>query len=265
MRSTGVSVGDGVLEVLDLGAGEPALFIQTGLTADELLPLAADQALDSYRRLVLHRRGYAGSSPAVHPSSIAREAADCVAVLDSLGLAQVQVVGFSYSGAVALQLAADRPDRVAGLTLIESPPTQTTYRDEFVAVVNDLLAIRRKDGVAAALNATLDMLGTPEWWAALDPHVPDAREQMRADAATFFDGDLPALVAWEPDDLATRITCPVMYVGGDGSGPWWEAARAQVLEWFPTSESVVIAGADHGLAAIHATEVAVALRRFWNR
>lgn len=263
MRSTGVAVGDGVLEMVDLGAGQPALFIQTGLTADELLPLAADPALEGYRRIVLHRRGYAGSSPAVLPSSIASDAADCAALLDALGLDQVQVVGFSYSGAVALQLAADYPDRVLGLTVIESPPVLTRYREEFLSVIERLLALRRDEGVAAALDATWEMLATREWWSALDPHVPDARAQMRADAATFYDADLPALVAWRPDSLEERISCPVLYVGGDCSGPWWEAERARVLRAFPEADDVVLAGADHGLAAIRAPEVARALKQFW--
>jgi len=264
MRSAGVSVGDGVLEVRDLGAGDPALFIQTGLTADELLPLAADPALDGYRRIVLHRRGYSGSSAAVLPTTIAGEAVDCARLLDALGLNRVQVVGYSYSGAVALQLAADHADRVSGLVLIEPPPTITDLRDDFVATVEGLLTIRRDSGVAAALDAFFAMLGTPEWWTGLEAHAPEARAQMRADAATFFDGDLPALLAWEVRDTPARVACPVLSVGAEGSGPWWEAVRAQLRDWFPEADEVVVAGADHGLAVTHAPEVAEALRRFWN-
>jgi pimeloyl-ACP methyl ester carboxylesterase len=265
MRSTGVSVGDGVLEVLDFGAGDPALFIQTGLTADELLPLAAHPALDGCRRLVLHRRGYAGSSPAVVPTSIAGDVSDCVRLLDALGIERVQVVGYSYSGAVGLQLAADHPSRVTGLALVEPPPTVTTFRDEFAATVESLLAVRRASGVPAALNAFWDLLGTASWWAALEEHVPDARAQMRADAATFFDGDLPALLAWQIGDLVSGVECPILYVGGDASGPWWEAVRKQVLDWFPEADDVLLGGADHGLAVTHAADIAVALQRFWNR
>jgi hypothetical protein len=55
---------DVTLEAHDLGTGEPVVFIQTALIADELLPLARELALaDGFRRIVYHRRGYVGSSP----------------------------------------------------------------------------------------------------------------------------------------------------------------------------------------------------------
>ncbi|MQA06166.1 MAG: hypothetical protein GEV07_26765 [Streptosporangiales bacterium] len=56
---------DGVeLEVPDWGAGDPIVFIQTALTADESRPLAEEDAFrDSYRKVLYHRRGYAGSAP----------------------------------------------------------------------------------------------------------------------------------------------------------------------------------------------------------
>jgi len=36
------------------------VFIQTALTADELRPLATNPSLDDYRKILYHRRGYAG-------------------------------------------------------------------------------------------------------------------------------------------------------------------------------------------------------------
>lgn len=251
------------LEVLDLGDGDPVLMVQTGLTADELLPLARQPDLAAFRRLVLHRRGYAGSAPPHAGASIATEAADCVGLLDDLGLDRAHVLGYSYSAAVALELAATFPERVASLLLVEPPPTVTGYRAEFVTVNEQLFAARREHGVEAALDAFLAMLAPPEWWAALEPHAPDAREQVRRDAATFFDVDLPALLAWEFGDAdAARVTCPVLHVGGDASGPWWAAVRRQVLAWFPGAGDVVVPGADHGLAVTHAAAVAAGVRRF---
>lgn len=244
------------LEVHDLGDGDPVLLVQTGLTADELLPLARCPSLTGWRRLLPHRRGYAGSGPAAPydfpAGSIAGEAADCVAVLDRLGLPRAHVVGYSYSGAIALQLAADRPDLVHSIALVEPPPTITVFADEFRAVNEGLFAVRRAQGVAAALDAFLQLL----------PGEVD--EQVRADAATFFDHDLPALLAWRfTADDAERVVCPVLHVGASESGPWWAAVREQVLGWFPEASDVVVHGADHGLVVTHAEEVAAALATFW--
>lgn len=244
------------LEVHDLGDGDPVLLVQTGLTADELLPLARCPSLDGWRRVLPHRRGYAGSGPAAPydspDGSIAGEAGDCVAVLDALGLERAHVVGYSYSGAIALQLAADHPSRVRSLALVEPPPTITAYADEFRAVNEQLFAVRHEEGVAAALDAFLTLL----------PGEVD--EQTRADAATFFDHDLPALLAWRFDDSdAARVACPVLHVHGTGSGPWWAAVREQVLAWFPAADDVQVEGADHGLVVTHPAEIAAALATFW--
>lgn len=250
------------LEVHCLGAGAPPLLlVQSGLTADELLPLARQPVLDGCERLVPHRRGYAGSSPVALPHRIAADVADCLALLDERGHERAHVLGYSYSGAVALQLAADHPDRVAGLVLVEPPPTLAPeVREEFVATVAGLLAVRRESGVAAAIGAFWAMLGTPAWWAALDAQVPGARDQMRRDAASFLDADLPALLAWSFADAdAARVRCPVLHVGADGSGPWWAAVRRRVRAWFPGAADVVVTGADHGLVLTHAAEVAAAI------
>ena len=251
------------LGVHDLGDGVPLLMVQTGLTADELLPLALQPDLAGHRRLVLHRRGYAGSPPPHPVPSIATDADDCVVLLDELGLDRAHVLGYSYSAAVALDLAAAHPDRVASLVLLEPPPSVSEHRAAFLEVVSDLLELRREQGVEAALDAFLAMQAPPEWWAALEPVVPDARAQVRRDAATFLGADLPALLAWTFTAVdAAQVRCPVLHVGGDASGPWWAAVRRQVLAWFPDAADVVVAGADHGLAVSHAAAVAAAVGRF---
>ncbi|MBM0128254.1 alpha/beta fold hydrolase [Pimelobacter simplex] len=251
------------LEVHDLGDGVPLLMIQTGLTADELLPLALQPDLADRRRLVLHRRGYAGSAPRHATPSIAADAGDCVELLDDLGLDRAHVLGYSYSAAVALDLAVAHADRVASLVLVEPPPSVAEHRSEFLSVVADLVAVRQEQGVPAALEAFLGMQAPAHWWAALEPVVPDARAQVARDAATFLDGDLPALQAWSFTDAdAARVACPVLHVGGGASGPWWDAVRRQVLAWFPGAGDVVVPGADHGLAVTHAAAVAAGIRRF---
>ena len=74
-----VRVPDGELEVAESGSGEPAIFVQTALTADELRP-RANELPNDYRTILYHRRGYAGSSAVTGPV-IARDAADCKALL----------------------------------------------------------------------------------------------------------------------------------------------------------------------------------------
>jgi pimeloyl-ACP methyl ester carboxylesterase len=45
-----------------------------------------------------------------HPVTACRDATDCRDLLMAMGLGAVHVVGYSYSGAVGLQLAVDAPE-----------------------------------------------------------------------------------------------------------------------------------------------------------
>lgn len=266
MKSRTVAVPGGSLEVLDWGSGEPVVFIQTALTADELRPVAVDTRLDGYRRILYYRHGYAGSSSVDGPGSITRDAADCAALLAALDIDRAHVVGLSFSGAIALQLASDTPSLAHSLTLIEPPPVHTPSSAEFRAANDRLIASRRDHGHQAALDEFLTMVIGPDWHQVTEEQLPGASGQMRHDTRTFFDVDLPALLAWQftPED-ASRIQCPVLYVGGSHSGPWFAEVRELVLGWLPHARDVVIEGADHSLALTHVLEIAETMAIFLRR
>jgi pimeloyl-ACP methyl ester carboxylesterase len=257
------SVGEAELEVTEWGSGEPLVFVQTALTADELLPVAGEDALGGYRKIVYHRRGYAGSSPAACPGSVPHDAADCARLLTALSIDRAHIVGFSYSGAVALELAATEPQRVSSLALIEPPPVHTASAVEFREANERLMQTRDERGPAEALDQFLSLVIGPGWRTTIEHWLPESSRQMERDAATFFDCDMPALLSWNfGSEDARRITCPVMHIGGADSGPWFAQVRELMLDWFPHADDVVIAGADHDLPLTHSADVARAIAGF---
>jgi pimeloyl-ACP methyl ester carboxylesterase len=262
-----VAVPGGELEVAEWGAGEPIVFIQTALTADELSPLASHPALaDGFHKILYHRRGYGVSSPVEGPGSIPRDAADCRDLLAAMGVGRAHIVGFSYSGAVGLQLAADAPGCTQSLTLIEPPPVHTPSASEFVATNERLVRTRQQRGARVALDEFLGMVIGPGWRDEVEGLVPGAARQMERDTVTFFDTDLPALLDWEYDALdARRISCPVLHIGGSDSGPWFAEVRALILTWLPNADDVVIDGAEHSLVLTHTPQAAEALATFVRR
>ena len=178
-RFSPVTLPDAVLEVDVRGSGEPVLLIQTALFADELEPLAG-LLRDRFRVVVMHRRGYAGSTPVHGPGSVVRDALDCRHLLDALGVARAHVVGGSYAGAVALELAATAPEQVQSLTLVEPPPVHTRWREEFLAVCADLVEHDRRHGSTAALDRFLLYLMGPDWRRDLDRLLPGRGGARRA-------------------------------------------------------------------------------------
>lgn len=262
-----VEVGGIELEVNDLGSGEPVVLVQTALTADELQPLAA-QLVDrnGFRTIVYHRRGYAGSAPVQGSGSVVRDAVDCRQLIEALELRMVHIVGYSYSGAVGLQLAVDAADYVHSLTLIEPPPVHVPSAAEFWAANARLVETRRSRGPITALEEFLTLVIGPEWRSEIEQRLPGAAAQMQRDTATFFDTDLPALLSWHFDaENARRVACPVLYIGGDDSGPWFAEVRDLVLSWFPQAENVLLAGADHSLTVTHTPQIADVLADFLSR
>ena len=262
-----VEVGGIELDVHDVGTGDPVVLVQTALTADELAPLAEHLvARGGYRAIVYHRRGYASSSPVQGPGSVVRDTADCRDLIDALGLGRVHIVGYSYSGAVGLQLAADAVEYVQTLTLIEPPPVHVPSSEEFRAANARLQEVRRARGPGTALEEFLALVIGPDWRTEVEQRLPGAAEQMQRDTTTFFDTDLPALLSWHFDaEDARRIKCPVLHISGSHSGPWFAEVRDLVLTWLPQTEDVLLTGADHSLVLTHTPQVAAALADFLGR
>src|ERR1700737_2633487 len=100
------TVGGITLEYEEAGSGEPVVCIHGAFIADTFRPLLSEPSLaDRYLLITYHRRGYVGSTRTPGPVSVARQAADCRALLDYLGVARAHVVGHSLGGCIALQLA----------------------------------------------------------------------------------------------------------------------------------------------------------------
>lgn len=262
-----VAVDGAELEVEVGGSGEPVLLIQTALVANEFLPVAAEPTLaDHYRVIRYHRRGYGRSSPVQGAGSIRRDAADAQALLAALGVARAHVVGVSYSGAVALQLAADWPSLVHSLTLLEPPPVHVPSAPQFLAANTQLVHDYHIHGPVVGLDRFLTRVIGPDWRAAIERTLPGAADQMEQDTPTFFETDIPALLAWTfGAEDARRITQPVLHIGGSESGPWFAEVRELMLAWLPQADDVVLTGADHSLALTHPAQVAAALVAFLRR
>jgi pimeloyl-ACP methyl ester carboxylesterase len=176
------------------------------------------------------------------------------------------VVGVSYSGAVALQLAADSPTCVHSLTLLEPPPVHVPSAAQFFTANAQLMEDYHAHGPAVGLDRFLSRVIGPHWRADIERAVPGAREQMERDTGTFFDTDIPALLAWRfGAEDARRISQPVLHIGGSDSGQWFAEVRDLMLTWLSQAEDVVLAGADHSLALIHPAEVAAAMVAFLRR
>jgi pimeloyl-ACP methyl ester carboxylesterase len=251
------------------GRGEPAVFIHGAFIADTFRPLLAEPSLAGRYRLILyHRRGYAGSSRASEPVSVAGQAADCRALLRHLGVERAHVVGHSYGGIVALQLALDTPSVVHSLAVLEPGLMVGTsaqgYRESLARGVERY----REAGAEVVVDEFLQARW-PGYRATLDRVLPGAFDQAVADAETWFEREASGQLGWRFGEAeARRISQPTLSVlGGESDALWSRFGETQrlLLAWLPHAEGFVLPGTTHFMQIQDPRGMAEALGAFWAR
>jgi len=113
------SVGDAQIAYRLSGSGRPLLLINgSGATLDTWDPKLL-KALGRFRRVIVYDpRGLGGSTGT--PSRVARDARDAAGLLGSLGIRRADVIGWSYGGFVAQELAIGSPSLVRKLVLVST-------------------------------------------------------------------------------------------------------------------------------------------------
>jgi pimeloyl-ACP methyl ester carboxylesterase len=244
------------------GDGEAMLLIHGSHMADTFLPMAQESVLvDRYRLIRYHRRGFANSQRAPVGFSIEDQARDALSILDHLGVERAHVVGHSYGGVIAMQLALDAADRVRSLALLETPLLNVPSAAGMMEAIASAEAVYASGDVAAAVDLFLTIMGGEDWMAETEAVLPGAPEQAERDGATFFEVELPALGEWAFDvEGAQRNNQPVLSVLGSESVPLFEEGQQQLSAWLPRTQKVVVPGVNHNMliqdAALVARELA---------
>ena len=251
------------------GTGEPVVFIHGAFIADTFRPLLAEPSLGRRYQLILyHRRGYAGSSHASGPISVAQQAADCRALLRYLGVERAHVVGHSYGGIVTLQLALDIPGVVHSLALLEPGlmvgASAQGYRESLARGVERY----REAGAAVVVDEFLEARW-PGYRATLEGVLPGAYAQAVADAETWFEREASGQLAWRFGEAEVRrISRPTLSVLGGQSDALWSRfgeTHRLLLGWLPHAEGFVLPGATHFMQIENPRGMAEALAAFWAR
>ena len=102
-------------------ASHPAVLLLHGLSSNAAFWGRLAAHLPERRLIALDQRAHGSSAAPETGYEPAILAADAAALVEELGLGRVVVAGHSWGATIALQLAADRPDLVAGLAVVDGP------------------------------------------------------------------------------------------------------------------------------------------------
>ncbi|MFN0153191.1 MAG: alpha/beta fold hydrolase [Gaiella sp.] len=227
----------GEVHVEQAGAGDPVVFLHAGIADTRMWEPQWHTWASRFHLIGIDRRGY-GRSDAPHGTHA--HAADVVAVLDALGLDRVAVVGASFGGLVALDLAAAHPERVARLALAAPALPDQEWSGEMRAYHDEeerLWEAGELDG-ATELNVRF-------WLPGAAPAVQAAiREQQRLAFAKEGDAESVFLTEDIPAALDTISAPTLVVVGARDKADFWAIAE-RVASAIPGARLAVVDEASH--------------------
>jgi pimeloyl-ACP methyl ester carboxylesterase len=206
------------------GEGPPLLFFNGSGSSIATSELLINLFTNDFDVLVHDQRGLGRSEIPPGPYEMADYAADAIALLDKVGWERARVIGVSFGGMVAQELAVTAPERVERLALLCTSPGGTAGAS---FPLHELAALSPEEQLAKGTQL-LDTRFTPEWLAS---HEGDRRlaEMMSArrggeKTEEVRRGEAEQLDARSRHDVAGRlgaVSCPTLVACGryDGIAP----------------------------------------------
>jgi pimeloyl-ACP methyl ester carboxylesterase len=239
------------------GEGPPVVLAHGFLMDREMFAPQVEALAPEYRVITWDERGFGETEFDREPFTYWDSAADCLGLLDHLGIERAVLGGMSQGGFLSMRAALQAPERVRALILIdtqsgvEDPERLPAYRQ----MQQTWLQAGPVDELAQAIAGLI--IGDPrlnEVWIEKWRKLP--RESMKAPGDCLF----------ERDDITERlgeIECPALVIHGTADISI-EIERAERLsERLPGCERVVrIEGAPHASNLTHPAEANEAILAF---
>jgi esterase len=224
------------------GSGDPILCIH-GTSSSAMVWGAATSELSQLGRVIVYdRRGCHRSERPVPyaTTSVSEHADDAASLLQALGAVPAVVIGRSYGGEIATDLALRYPGAVRALVLLEGAPPALSaaakrWEDEVTRATQAVAATRGVEAVAESFLRSV--LGDAAW-----DQFPDETKRM-------FTGNSPAILAEMAGgnllvDARTLagITQPTLLVAAEDSPEAFREATEAMALALPDARTVLIGG-----------------------
>ena len=217
------TVNGAVIAYDDTGGDGPPVILAHGFLMDRsMFAPQVDVLRDRYRVITWDERGFGDTVYDDQPFTYWDSAADCLGLLDHLGIARAVVGGMSQGGFVSLRVALSAPDRVRALILFDTQAG--TENPDVVPLYESMMDdwVTNGPSEATAEVAASLILGEPalnEHWINIWKSRP--QESLGTPGRTLVARD-------DVTDRLGEITAPALVVHGsaDASIPM---DRAEVL------------------------------------
>ncbi len=255
---------------LDVGQGDPVVLVHGSLC--------------DYRYWTLQMRDFAARFRVIAPSlrhyypekwdgqgddfSISQHRDDVIALIETLGIAPVHLVGHSRGGHVAFRVAQRRPDLIRKLVLSEPggalDPDISTHADEVNrrfepgSFQTQAEAKVRAGDIDSGLEIFLDAVSGPGAWG----RTPEVAKQFTRDNAMTLLGQIHEKREPFSRAAAQLIAAPTLLVLGGESPPMFDQIIMALAAAIPDAHRVTIAGATHTMNVLKPREYNAAVIGF---
>lgn len=217
------------------GSGSPVLLLHGWGASSQHLSAVAVGLAPTFRVLAVDLPGFGWSDPPPEAWGSGEYAAHVRRLLDRLAIGPAAVLGHSFGGRVAIQLAAASPARVARLVLVASAGIRPPRGSGYYARVGATKLLK-----AMAALPGLGRLGRPlaTWWV----ERAGSRDYRAAGRLR------PTLVRLVNEDLAPllpRIQAPTLVLWGDQDREVGRAAVVRLASGIRGARLLVFEGAGH--------------------
>jgi len=184
------------------GKGEPLLLLHGGLMSTDSFAAAMPAFTKTRQVIVVDLQGHGRTTLGNRPIRCEAIADDIDALLAQLGVAQADVLGYSFGGGVALRLAVQHPDRVRRLTLVSTVFADDGWYPEMRA---------QQKQIGAAMMPMMAQTPLYTTYKAIAPR-PDDFPRLLDGMGDF----MRQKYDWSAD--VTKLKMPVMLIFGDADG-----------------------------------------------
>ena len=244
----------------DRGSGPPMLFIHGGGSdgaawAEDLAPVA-----NGRRVITFNRRGYADSGPPADDWGV--HARDAAALINSLNVGPVVVVGYSVGSVAAIELAVTEPALVSRLVLLD--PAFRVRSHSTPGMVRAFVTaqlLRRVGRPRRGMAVWHRYVMSYRTGGSAYDHLPVARrERLQANAHAVF-ADFATGDGSHIDAAAIRdLRVPTTLISAELSPPFLRKSSAWLARNLPDPDRVTLQGAGHAVAHDRPAELLSHLR-----